>query len=91
MKKVVASVKAINPDIWCVVDATQQLEHFPANCHQTNCDFLVGSAHKLVGPTGLGFTYISKNAQQRLNFDLKYLVRLGQSLYKYSVCPKNRA
>ena len=70
VQKVVASVKAVNPNIWCVVDATQQLEHFPADCHKTNCDFLVGSAHKLVGPTGLGFTYISLNAQQRLNFDL---------------------
>ena len=71
IKKIVASIKKINPNIWCVVDAPQQLEHFPANCHQTKCDFLVGSAHKLVGPTGLGFTYISSEAQQRLNFDLK--------------------
>lgn len=70
VKQVVASVKAINPDIWCVVDATQQLEHFPAYCHKTNCDFLVGSAHKIIGPTGLGFAYISSNAQKRLNFDL---------------------
>ena len=71
VKEVVKQVKAINPNIWCVVDATQQLEHFPAYCHKTNCDFLVGSAHKIIGPTGLGFTYISSNAQKRLNFDLK--------------------
>ena len=66
-KSIIAEIKAINPNTYTVVDATQQLEHFPALCHETNCDFLVGSAHKIIGPTGLGFLYIKKDIQEHFN------------------------
>ena len=66
-KNIIAEIKAINPNTYTVVDATQQLEHFPALCHETNCDFLVGSAHKIIGPTGLGFLYIKKDIQEHFN------------------------
>lgn len=68
-KSIIEDLKKINPNIYTVVDATQQLEHFPALCHETNCDFLVGSAHKIIGPTGLGFLYIKKNIQKDFNLD----------------------
>ena len=68
-KRIIEDIKKINPNVYTIVDATQQLEHFPALCHETNCDFLVGSAHKIIGPTGLGFLYIKKNIQKDFNLD----------------------
>lgn len=66
VKKIIIEIKKINPKIIFVIDATQQLEHFPALCHDINCDFLVGSAHKIIGPTGVGFLYIKKDVQTKI-------------------------
>ena len=68
-KRIIEDIKKINPNVYTIVDATQQLEHFPALCHETNCDFLVGSAHKIIGPTGLGFLYIKRSIQKDFNLD----------------------
>ncbi|MBR4486590.1 aminotransferase class V-fold PLP-dependent enzyme, partial [bacterium] len=76
-KSIIETIKEINPNTYTVVDATQQLEHFPALCHETNCDFLVGSAHKIIGPTGLGFLYIKKDIQD--HFDLSELYELNNN------------
>ncbi len=40
-----------------LVDACQSLPHMPVNVAQLGCDFLVGSSHKLCGPTGMGFLW----------------------------------
>ena len=40
-----------------LVDACQSLPHLPVNVVQLGCDFLVGSSHKLCGPTGMGFLW----------------------------------
>jgi len=40
-----------------LVDACQSLPHMPINVTQLGCDFLVGSSHKLCGPTGMGFLW----------------------------------
>ncbi|MEA5422014.1 SufS family cysteine desulfurase [Synechococcus sp. CCY9202] len=40
-----------------LVDACQSLPHLPVNVAQLGCDFLVGSSHKLCGPTGMGFLW----------------------------------
>ncbi len=39
------------------VDAAQSAPHIPINVQALNCDFLVFSAHKMYGPTGLGILY----------------------------------
>ncbi len=41
----------------CLVDASQSLPHLPVNVAELGCDFLVGSSHKLCGPTGMGFLW----------------------------------
>ena len=38
-----------------VVDAAQALAHTQIDIQKLDCDFLVGSAHKVFGPTGIGF------------------------------------
>lgn len=40
-----------------VIDAAQALVHTPIDLQLINCDFLVGSAHKIFGPTGIGFLF----------------------------------
>jgi len=39
------------------VDAAQSIAHIPVDVQGLDCDFLVFSAHKIYGPTGLGILY----------------------------------
>jgi cysteine desulfurase / selenocysteine lyase len=40
-----------------LVDGCQSLPHLPVDVARLGCDFLVGSSHKLCGPTGMGFLW----------------------------------
>lgn len=40
-----------------LVDACQSLPHQRVNVVELGCDFLVGSSHKICGPTGIGFLW----------------------------------
>lgn len=40
-----------------LVDAAQTVGHMPVDVQALDCDFLVASAHKMYGPTGIGFLY----------------------------------
>jgi cysteine desulfurase/selenocysteine lyase len=40
-----------------LVDACQSLPHLSVHVQQLGADFLVGSSHKLCGPTGIGFLW----------------------------------
>ncbi|WP_281613276.1 cysteine desulfurase [Flammeovirga sp. SubArs3] len=40
-----------------LVDGAQSAAHLPIDVQQLNCDFFVTSAHKMFGPTGMGFLY----------------------------------
>lgn len=42
---------------YCVADAAQSVSYMKIDVRDLGCDFLVMSAHKLFGPTGLGFLY----------------------------------
>jgi len=44
-------------NVLLVVDAAQAMVHAEIDVRQWNCDFLVCSAHKFYGPTGIGFIY----------------------------------
>ncbi len=39
------------------IDGAQSVPHFPIDVQKLDCDFLVFSAHKMYGPTGLGILY----------------------------------
>lgn len=43
-----------------LIDGAQAAPHMPINLQELNVDFYVGSAHKMYGPTGTGFLYLSK-------------------------------
>ncbi|HUO42331.1 MAG TPA: cysteine desulfurase [Methylomirabilota bacterium] len=42
------------------VDAAQSVPHMPVNVKDMDCDFLVFSGHKMLGPTGIGVLYGKK-------------------------------
>ena len=44
-------------DIILVVDGAQSIAHLPVDVQELDCDFFVCSAHKMCGPTGIGFLY----------------------------------
>lgn len=49
-----------------LVDATQAVPHLDVSVDRLNCDFLVYSAHKVYGMTGLGVLYIADDQIQSL-------------------------
>ncbi len=40
-----------------LVDGAQSVPHMPVDVHDLDCDFLVFSGHKMLGPTGIGCLY----------------------------------
>ena len=44
-------------DIPVLVDAAQGVSHLPLDVSELGCDFLVCSAHKMYGPSGIGLLY----------------------------------
>lgn len=59
-------VKNYNTDIFVVVDGAQSVPHFPVNVQKLGCDFLAFSAHKMLGPMGIGGLWIKKTLLEEL-------------------------
>lgn len=43
-----------------LIDGAQAAPHMPINLKALDVDFYVGSAHKMYGPTGIGFLYLAE-------------------------------
>ncbi|HSC25343.1 MAG TPA: SufS family cysteine desulfurase [Candidatus Babeliales bacterium] len=43
-----------------LIDAAQSIPHQKINVHDIDCDFLVFSGHKMLGPTGIGVLFIKQ-------------------------------
>ncbi len=52
-------IKQIAPNVIIIVDATQSIPHIKHDLKNANIDFLAFSAHKMLGPTGVGVCYIN--------------------------------
>lgn len=50
-----------------LVDACQTLAHITVDVRDLDCDFLVGSSHKMYGPTGIGFLYGKRDILESLD------------------------
>jgi len=58
VKEIVAHVRAhAHPDCAVVLDGCQSVPHTAVDVMELGADFLVGSAHKFCGPTGVGFLW----------------------------------
>ncbi|MBS3062012.1 MAG: SufS family cysteine desulfurase [Candidatus Diapherotrites archaeon] len=55
----VAKIAKISHDhgALCLVDGAQSVPHLPIDVKKIDCDFLAFSAHKMLGPTGIGVLY----------------------------------
>ncbi|MDI4584948.1 SufS family cysteine desulfurase [Oenococcus sp. UCMA 14587] len=51
------AIMAHNFDAVMIVDAAQSVPHFTIDVQNLDCDFLAFSAHKMLGPTGVGVLY----------------------------------
>ncbi len=52
-----------------VVDGAQGVTHEPVDVKAMNCDFYAFSAHKMLGPTGLGISYVAPRYKEKLIFE----------------------
>ena len=56
-----------------LIDGAQSAAHFKIDLQKLNVDFFTASAHKLCGPTGVGFLYGKKELLEKIEpFKLKY-------------------
>lgn len=53
-------------DIPVLVDGAQSVPHMPVDVKNMDCDFLVFSAHKMLGPTGVGVLYAKKGVLEKM-------------------------
>jgi cysteine desulfurase / selenocysteine lyase len=53
-------------EIPVLVDGAQSVPHMPVNVKNMDCDFLVFSAHKMLGPTGVGVLYAKKEFLEKM-------------------------
>ena len=52
--------------IYVVVDAAQSVPHMKVDVQELDCDFLAFSAHKMLGPTGVGVLFGKKDLLEHL-------------------------
>ena len=50
-----------------LVDGAQSVPHIKTDVTDLDCDFLVFSAHKMLGPTGVGILYTKKNILKEMD------------------------
>lgn len=55
IEEIISKAHAVKAAV--LIDAAQALPHLEIDVKALNCDFLAGSAHKMYGPTGVGFLY----------------------------------
>lgn len=61
VQKIIKIARTIGAKI--LIDAAQSAPHQKIDVKKMDCDFLVFSAHKMLGPTGIGALYISKKIE----------------------------
>ena len=64
--RIAEKVRQYNPNIKIVIDGAQSLPHIPVNVRKLNIDFFAFSAHKMMGPMGIGGLWIKNELLQWL-------------------------
>ncbi len=64
IKKIIKEARKVGAKV--LVDASQSVPHKKINVHDLDADFLVFSAHKMLGPTGIGVLYIKKDLHDQV-------------------------
>lgn len=76
-------LKIKHPKIIIILDASQIIGHKKINVHDKFCDFLVCSAHKFYGPTGVGLLYGKSDKLLNLK-PIKYGGEMIKKVDRYS-------
>ncbi|MCH7698894.1 MAG: cysteine desulfurase [Chloroflexi bacterium] len=50
-----------------LLDGAQSVPHLPVNVQELDCDFLAFSAHKMLGPTGVGVLYAKRELFEEMD------------------------
>jgi len=50
-----------------MIDGAQSVPHIPTNVQDLDCDFLVFSGHKMLGPTGIGVLYVKPEILEEMH------------------------
>jgi cysteine desulfurase/selenocysteine lyase len=53
-------------EIPVLVDGAQSVPHLPVDVQKMDCDFMAFSAHKMLGPTGVGILYVKKEILEKM-------------------------
>lgn len=66
VKEINSAVRELNPDTVIVVDAAQAAPHTGINVKDWDADYVVFSAHKMLGPTGVGVLWGKRNNLEKM-------------------------
>ena len=61
IQHVVKSIRHANREVAILVDGAQSVPHQPIDVQSLNVDFLAFSAHKMLGPQGIGALYVNRH------------------------------
>ncbi|MCY3976254.1 MAG: cysteine desulfurase [Thaumarchaeota archaeon] len=64
-KKIISLCKKYN--VKTLIDGAQSAPHMKVNINELDCDFFACSAHKMLGPTGVGILWIRKEIMEEMN------------------------
>ena len=53
-------------EIPVLVDGAQSVPHMPVDVQKMDCDFMAFSAHKMLGPTGVGVLYVKREILEKM-------------------------
>lgn len=62
--KILNEAKKVNARV--LIDGAQLVPHAPCDVRALDCDFLVFSAHKMLGPTGVGVLYVKEEIHEEM-------------------------
>ncbi len=66
IKEIISYARQINKDVIVVIDGAQSIPHMKIDVKDLDCDFFAFSAHKMLGPTGLGVLYGKKSILKKI-------------------------
>jgi cysteine desulfurase/selenocysteine lyase len=64
IKRIITMAQAVGARV--LIDACQSIPHQPIDVKDIDCDFLVFSGHKMLGPTGIGILYMHQRMHSQV-------------------------
>lgn len=90
VKDIIKYFKKLNPDVKVLIDAAQSVPHLPIDVIDLDCDFLVFSSHKMLGPSGVGVLWGRQDLLEKMNpviVGSHMIKKVGRDAYTVSDAP----